>query len=160
MVISVDEVRRLAGSVPDPELPALTIDDLGILRDVRVDSMGAVEVDITPTYSGCPALEVIRDDVERSIRATGCADVTVRVVLSPAWTTDWMTDEGRRKLHEYGIAPPRDRGGNLQLLQLAVTCPACGSAHTREISHFGSTQCQAVRTCTACGETFPHFKEH
>ena len=103
-MISVDEVRRLAGSVPDPELPALTIDDLGILRDVRVDSMGAVVVDITPTYSGCPALEV------------NC--------------------------------------------RFAVTCPACGSAHTREISHFGSTQCQAVRTCTACGETFPHFKEH
>jgi ring-1,2-phenylacetyl-CoA epoxidase subunit PaaD len=160
VVISVDELRRVAGNVPDPELPALTIDDLGILRDVRVDAAGAVVVDITPTYSGCPALEVIRDDVERTIRSAGCDDVTVRIVLSPAWTTDWMTDEGRRKLHEYGIAPPRSPAAGLQMLQLALTCPHCGSAHTAEVSHFGATQCQAVRTCSACSETFPHFKEH
>jgi ring-1,2-phenylacetyl-CoA epoxidase subunit PaaD len=159
-VSRLDEIRRLAASIPDPEMPALTIEDLGILRDVRVDDAGGVVVDITPTYSGCPALEVIREDVERSIRALGYGDVTVRVVLSPAWTTDWMTDEGRRKLHEYGIAPPRARGDGLQLLQLAVLCPVCDSAHTREVSHFGSTQCQAVRTCAECGETFPHFKEH
>jgi len=111
VVISVDEIRRLAGDVPDPELPALTIAELGILRGVRVDDSGGVVVDITPTYSGCPALEMIREDVERSIRAQGYRDVTVRVVLSPAWTTDWVTDEGRRKLREYGIAPPRARGG-------------------------------------------------
>jgi len=155
-VSSVDEIRRLAGAIPDPEMPALTIEDLGILRDVRVDGSGRVVVDITPTYSGCPALDVIREDVERSIRAKGFPDVTVRVVLAPAWTTDWMTDEGRRKLHEYGIAPPRARG----LLQLAVTCPVCHSPHTGEVSHFGSTRCQAVRRCAGCGETFPHFKEH
>jgi ring-1,2-phenylacetyl-CoA epoxidase subunit PaaD len=160
MVSSVDEIRRLAGEIPDPEIPALTIADLGILRDVRVDASGAVVVDITPTYSGCPALEVIREDVDRSIRAHGYRDVTVRVVLSPAWTTDWMTDEGRRKLREYGIAPPRVLGGDLQVLELAITCPICASAHTTEVSHFGSTQCQAVRTCAGCGDTFPHFKEH
>jgi ring-1,2-phenylacetyl-CoA epoxidase subunit PaaD len=159
-VISVDEIRRLAGEVPDPEMPALTIADLGILRDVRVDESGGVVVDITPTYSGCPALEVIREDVERSVRAQGYRDVTVRVVLSPAWTSDWMTDAGRRKLHEYGIAPPRARGADLRLLELAITCPICASPRTREVSHFGSTQCQAVRTCAECGETFPHFKEH
>jgi ring-1,2-phenylacetyl-CoA epoxidase subunit PaaD len=159
-VIAAEEIRRLAGAIPDPELPALTIEDLGILRDVRIDALGAVVVDITPTYSGCPALEVIREDVERSVRAQGFSDVTVRVVLSPAWTTDWMSDEGRRKLLEYGIAPPRERGADLQLLQLAVVCPTCGSPHTSEVSHFGSTQCQAVRTCAGCRETFPHFKEH
>lgn len=159
-MIDVDEIRRVAGELPDPELPALTINDLGILRDVRVDAAGAVVIDITPTYSGCPALEVIRADVERSVRAQGCTDVTVRVVLAPAWTTDWMTDEGRRKLHDYGIAPPRARGADLQMLQLAIPCPTCGSPHTSEIAHFGSTQCQAVRTCAACSETFPHFKEH
>jgi ring-1,2-phenylacetyl-CoA epoxidase subunit PaaD len=159
-VIAVEDIRRLAGAIPDPELPALTIEDLGILRDVRIDDLGAVVVDITPTYSGCPALEVIREDVERSVRAQGYSDVTVRVVLSPAWTTDWMSDEGRRKLHDYGIAPPRERGADLQLLQLAVECPTCGSTHTSEVSHFGSTQCQAVRTCAGCRETFPHFKEH
>ena len=159
-MIDVDDIRRLAGEVTDPEMPALTIADLGILRDVQVDASGGVVVDITPTYSGCPALEVIREDVERSIRAQGYRDVTVRVVLSPAWTTDWMTDEGRRKLRDYGIAPPRERGAGLQLLQLAINCPVCDSAHTTEVSHFGSTQCQAVRTCAECGETFPHFKEH
>jgi ring-1,2-phenylacetyl-CoA epoxidase subunit PaaD len=158
-VSSVDAIRRLAGEVPDPEMPALTIDDLGILRDVRVDASGAVVVDITPTYSGCPALEVIREDVERSIRAQGYRDVTVRVVLSPAWTTDWMTDEGRRKLREYGIAPPRARA-DIHMLELPISCPICNSAHTTEVAHFGSTQCQAVRTCAGCGDTFPHFKEH
>jgi ring-1,2-phenylacetyl-CoA epoxidase subunit PaaD len=160
VVIDVDDIRRLAGAIPDPELPALTIADLGILRDVRLDDSGGVVVDITPTYSGCPALDVIREDVERSVRAHGYRDVTVRVVLSPAWTTDWITDDGRRKLHDYGIAPPRARGADLQLLQLAIICPICDSAHTNEVSHFGSTQCQAVRTCAECGETFPHFKEH
>jgi ring-1,2-phenylacetyl-CoA epoxidase subunit PaaD len=158
-VSSVDAIRLLAGEVPDPEMPALTINDLGILRDVRVDASGAVVVDITPTYSGCPALDVIREDVERSIRAQGYRDVTVRVVLSPAWTTDWMTDEGRRKLRDYGIAPPRARA-DIHVLELPITCPICNSAHTTEVSHFGSTQCQAVRTCAECGDTFPHFKEH
>ena len=156
----VEEIRRIAGEIPDPELPALTIEDLGILREVRIDAAGAIVVDITPTYSGCPALEVIRDDVERAIRDQGYPDVTVRVVLSPAWTTDWMTDAGRRKLLEYGIAPPRVRGDDLQLMQLSVSCPTCGSAHTGEVAHFGATQCQAVRTCADCRETFPHFKEH
>lgn len=160
MVTSVEEIRRIAGAIPDPELPALTIEDLGILREVRVDAAGAIVVDITPTYSGCPALEVIRDDVARCIREQGYPDVTVRVVLSPAWTTDWMTDAGRRKLLEYGIAPPRARGADLQLLELSVVCPTCGSAHTGEVAHFGATQCQAVRTCADCRETFPHFKEH
>ncbi|HVC05478.1 MAG TPA: 1,2-phenylacetyl-CoA epoxidase subunit PaaD [Candidatus Acidoferrales bacterium] len=156
----VDEIRRIAGEIPDPELPALTIADLGIIREVRIDAAGAVEVDITPTYSGCPALEVIRDEVERCVRDQGYSHVAVRVVLSPAWTTDWMTEAGRHKLQEYGIAPPRARGADMRLLQLSVVCPTCGSAHTSEVAHFGATQCQAVRTCADCRETFPHFKEH
>ena len=157
---AIDEIRRRAGAIPDPEMPALTIADLGILRDVRVDRSGGVVVDITPTYSGCPALEVIREDVERSIRAQGYQDVTVQVVLSPAWTTDWMSETGRRKLREYGIAPPRPRESGMQLIQIAVPCPVCGSAHTSEVAHFASTQCQALRRCTDCAEPFPHFKEH
>ena len=119
----VDEIRRIAGEVPDPELPALTIEDLGILREVRVDAAGGIVVDITPTYSGCPALEVIRDDVERCIREQGYPDVTVQVVLSPAWTTDWMTDAGRRKLLEYGIAPSRARRRSCNCCNSAVACP-------------------------------------
>ena len=160
MTTALDQVRRAAAEVVDPEIPVLTIDDLGILRDVRVDAAGHVEVDISPTYSGCPALDMIRADVASSVRAAGYPDVTVNVVLSPAWTTDWMSETGRRKLREYGIAPPRPRESGMQLLQIAVACPVCGSAHTSEVAHFGSTQCQALRRCTDCAEPFPHFKEH
>jgi len=157
---ALDQVWRAAGEVVDPEIPVLTIEDLGILRDVRVDASGHVEVDISPTYSGCPALDVIRADVARSVHAAGYPDVTVNVVLSPAWTTDWMSETGRRKLREYGIAPPRPRESGMQLIQIAVPCPVCGSAHTSEVAHFASTQCQALRRCTDCAEPFPHFKEH
>ena len=143
----VDEIRRTAGAIPDPEMPALTIADLGILRDVRVDSAGRVEIDITPTYSGCPALDTIREDVERCIRDQGYDDVTVRVVLSPAWTTEWMSEEGRVKLREYGIAPPRQQVFDVQVLKVAIECPQCNSSRTHEVAHFGSTQCQAMRTC-------------
>ena len=122
---AVDEIRRVAGALPDPEMPALTIADLGILRDVRVDGSGHVDIDITPTYSGCPALDTIREDVERCIRDQGYHDVTVRVVLSPAWTTEWMSDAGRIKLREYGIAPPRHQVFDLQALKIAVECPQC-----------------------------------
>ena len=130
-----------------------------ILRDVRIDASGHVDVDITPTYSGCPALDTIREDVERCVRDQGYADVTVRTVLSPAWTTEWMSEAARVKLREYGIAPPR-QGFDLKPLTIAVLCPRCDSTRTHELAHFGSTQCQAVRQCAACGETFPHFKEH
>jgi ring-1,2-phenylacetyl-CoA epoxidase subunit PaaD len=157
---ALDQVRRAAALVADPEIPVLTIADLGILRDVRVDASGHVDVDITPTYSGCPALDMIRADVASSVRAAGYADVTVNVVLSPAWTTDWMSETGRRKLREYGIAPPRRQLFDLKPLTIAVECPRCDSSRTHELAHFGSTQCQAVRQCDACGETFPHFKEH
>ena len=156
----IDAVRRLAAGVPDPELPALTIEDLGILRDVRAGAAGGIVVDITPTYSGCPAMEAIREDVERTVRDGGFDDVSVHVVMSPAWTTDWMSEAGRQKLRDYGIAPPRGPVADVQLLQLAIVCPLCGSARTTEVTHFGSTQCQAVRRCAECGETFPHFKEH
>jgi ring-1,2-phenylacetyl-CoA epoxidase subunit PaaD len=154
----VATVRSAAAAVVDPEIPVLTIDDLGILRDVRVDSSGHVEIDITPTYSGCPALDVIRHDVEECVRRLGHA-VTVNVVLSPAWTTDWMTEEGRNKLREYGIAPPRHRRAGA-LLELDIACPVCNSVHTSEVAHFASTPCQALRRCVGCAEPFQHFKEH
>jgi ring-1,2-phenylacetyl-CoA epoxidase subunit PaaD len=159
-VTVIDEIRRVAGAIPDPEMPALTIADLGILRDVRIDASGHVDIDITPTYSGCPALDSIREDVERRIREQGYPDVAVRVVLSPAWTTEWMSEAGRVKLREYGIAPPRRRHFEVKSLPVAIECPQCSAPRTHELAHFGSTQCQAVRQCDACGETFPHFKEH
>ena len=148
--------RAAVAAVVDPEIPVLTIDDLGILRDVRVDG-DRVEVDLTPTYSGCPATEVIRRDVESALRAHGVEDASVRLVLSPAWTTDWMSEEGRRKLHAYGIAPPGP-AEHARVRALPVRCPQCGSAHTSELSHFGSTPCKALRRCAGCLEPFDHFK--
>jgi ring-1,2-phenylacetyl-CoA epoxidase subunit PaaD len=155
-------VRDLVATVPDPEIPVLTIEDLGILRDVRVDADGAIDVDITPTYSGCPAMDAIRSDVERRLADAGHDRVRVRLVLSPAWTTDWITGEGRRKLSDFGIAPPTGaaphRSGPVALV-LSVRCPRCGSPDTREISRFGSTACKALWRCERCREPFDHFKD-
>ncbi|AZS46492.1 MULTISPECIES: 1,2-phenylacetyl-CoA epoxidase subunit PaaD [Microbacterium] len=153
---------RIAASVPDPEVPVLTIEDLGVLRAVEVDGT-SVHVDITPTYSGCPAMDTIRDDVILALTAAGFDEVEVRLVLSPAWTTDWMTEAGKTKLAAYGIAPPSGRAavstGPIRL-SLSVRCPRCGSLDTREVSHFGSTSCKALFECRACLEPFDHFKVH
>ena len=153
---------RIAASVPDPEVPVLTIDDLDVLRAVEVDGT-SVHVDITPTYSGCPAMDTIRDDVILALTAAGFDEVEVRLVLSPAWTTDWMTEAGKTKLAAYGIAPPSGRAavstGPIRL-SLSVRCPRCGSLDTREVSHFGSTSCKALFECRACLEPFDHFKVH
>lgn len=153
-MVSAAEVRAIVANVPDPEIPVLTIEDLGILRDVAVEDDHVV-VTITPTYSGCPALDAIRTDIARRVREQGAEDVEVRTVLSPAWTTEWMSENGRRKLREYGIAPPGP-----PLLQIGVCCPRCGSADTREQSRFGATACQAQYVCQACLEPFDHFKSH
>jgi ring-1,2-phenylacetyl-CoA epoxidase subunit PaaD len=159
-----DSARAVAATVPDPEVPVLTIDDLGILRDVSVDETGHVEVTITPTYSGCPAMEAIRADVSSALAGQGFADVEVRLVLSPAWTTDWIGPEGRRKLLEYGIAPPLARaaadGDGPVAVALSVRCPRCGSPDTRELSRFGSTACKSLWACNGCAEPFDHFKAH
>ena len=153
---------RIAASVPDPEVPVLTIEDLGVLRAVEVDGT-TVHVDITPTYSGCPAMDTIRDDVVLALTAAGFDEVFVHLVLSPAWTTDWMSDAGKAKLTAYGIAPPSGRAavstGPIRL-SLSVRCPRCGSLDTREVSHFGSTSCKALFECRACLEPFDHFKVH
>jgi ring-1,2-phenylacetyl-CoA epoxidase subunit PaaD len=153
--------RAVVATVPDPEVPVLTIDDLGVLRDVTVDDDGHVRVTITPTYSGCPAMDTIRADVVSALSEHGYDDVEVVLVLSPAWTTDWMSDAGRRKLLEYGIAPPergaRQTAGPIPLM-LSLRCPQCGSPDTRELSRFGSTACKSLWACNACREPFDHFK--
>jgi ring-1,2-phenylacetyl-CoA epoxidase subunit PaaD len=153
-----DRALEVAGAVPDPELPVLTIADLGVLRGVEVGDDGAVEVTITPTYSGCPAMETIRCDIQGALADAGFADVRVRTVLAPAWTTDWISDRGRAALQEFGIAPSGRRGSGVVGLTLAVRCPQCGSPETREISRFGSTACKALWQCRACGEPFDHMK--
>lgn len=147
--------RALVAEVPDPEIPGLTIEDLGILRGVSIDA-GTVVVEITPTYSGCPALTAIRDDVARTLHEHGHGDVEVRTVLAPAWTTDRITERGRRRLAERGIAPPPPPG----VRAIATACPHCGSAHTEVLSRFGSTPCQALHRCGACLEPFPHMRAH
>ncbi|PPL18780.1 1,2-phenylacetyl-CoA epoxidase subunit PaaD [Microterricola pindariensis] len=154
-------VWDLAATVVDPEVPVLTIEDLGVLRSAHVDERGAVLVEITPTYSGCPAVDAIRDDIAAALARSGYGSITVTTVLSPAWTTDWMSDAGRAKLEKYGIAAPRTRqAGGAVSLGLGIRCPQCGSLHTREVSRFGSTSCKAQYVCQRCHEPFDYFKDH
>ena len=158
----LQRAREVAAAVADPEVPVLTIDDLGVLRDVRLEG-GTIVVTLTPTYSGCPAIDQMRDDVLLSLTAEGFGDVRVDFTLSPAWTTDWMSEAGKAKLEEYGIAPPTHRAGERSgpiPLSLGVQCPRCRSLRTREVSRFGSTACKSHFECLACLEPFDHFKVH
>jgi ring-1,2-phenylacetyl-CoA epoxidase subunit PaaD len=153
-------VWDIAATVVDPEVPVLTIEDLGVLRAVSIDG-SQVRVDITPTYSGCPAIDAMRDDIVSALSAAGYAEVQVRQVLAPAWTTDWMSSAGRAKLEEFGIAPPLARGSDGSVnLGLGIRCPHCGSLHTRQLSRFGSTSCKALYVCQRCQEPFDYFKAH
>lgn len=152
----------IAATVCDPEIPVLTIEDLGILRDVTVDDddgAGFVEVTITPTYSGCPAMDAIRDDVMTALAAKGYQRVKVKLTLSPAWTTDWMSEAGKGKLEEYGIAAPTGKAAAGPVkVGLSVKCPQCSSLNTRELTRFGSTSCKALYVCRDCKEPFDYFK--
>ncbi|NKX53459.1 1,2-phenylacetyl-CoA epoxidase subunit PaaD [Arthrobacter mobilis] len=161
------KVWDIAATIADPEIPVLTIEDLGILREVAVvpgqagGGRPAVEVTITPTYSGCPAMDTIRDDIVAALDRHGYGDVQVKLVLAPAWTTDWMTESGKAKLEEYGIAAPTGRAGvrtGPVRLGLSVKCPRCNSLNTREITRFGSTSCKALYQCNDCKEPFDYFK--
>jgi ring-1,2-phenylacetyl-CoA epoxidase subunit PaaD len=162
--VPLTQERALAvlGTVPDPEVPAISIVDLGIVRDVAVAADGVVTVTITPTYSGCPAMFEIEKDLRAALVAAGAATVEVRTVLSPAWTTDWIGPEAREKLRRYGIAPPgrAEEGGlvTLSRRQAAVACPFCGSHHTVLKSEFGSTACKAIHFCEDCRQPFDEFK--
>jgi ring-1,2-phenylacetyl-CoA epoxidase subunit PaaD len=156
----LERARAAAASVTDPELPALTIADLGILRDVS-RAGDAVEVAITPTYSGCPAMREITDGIIAAVGAVGVEKVRVRLVLTPAWTSDWLTPEAHRKLHDLGIAPPRPgQNANDLFGRSPVACPRCGSMDTERISAFGATACKALHRCLACKEPFEAFKCH
>lgn len=159
IAMTIDDVRAAVASVPDPELPVVTIEDLGILRAVDMDAGGSVVVTITPTYSGCPAMGAIVADVRATLAERGVMRATVRTVLSPAWSTDWITTDGRRKLAEAGIAPPGPavRGGRVAIA-ISPRCPQCGAADARLVSRFGSTACKAIYVCRACQEPFDHVK--
>jgi ring-1,2-phenylacetyl-CoA epoxidase subunit PaaD len=153
---ALDELVR---DVEDPELPHVTIGDLGIVRSVAIHGDTATVV-LTPTYTGCPATEQIRDDVTAVVSRAGYTP-HVRMVMSPAWTTDWISERGRQRLHAAGIAPPRPadhRGARETMVEPPLSCPRCNSRRTRLVSQFGSTACKASYTCTACGEPFELFK--
>lgn len=167
LLSTVDRAREIAATVTDPEMPMLTLADLGVLRDVYVDRDGTVVVTITPTYSGCPAMSTMRDDLRRRLAAGGVEHVDVRTVLEPAWSSDWITPEGRRKLTEHGISAPAHvtaRPAGPVALTLSpprrlLRCPQCGSTNTELTSEFGATSCKSLHRCLDCREPFDHVKE-
>lgn len=163
---AAERARRVAATVTDPELPVLTLEDLGVLRDVTVDGEDRVTVTITPTYSGCPAMATMRDDLRHALHDAGWSEVEVRVSLHPAWSSDWISERGRQALRDHGISPPgraARHDGPVPLLlaptRRAVTCPRCGAADVDLTSEFGPTACKAVYRCRSCLEPFEHVKE-
>jgi ring-1,2-phenylacetyl-CoA epoxidase subunit PaaD len=161
--ISVTQVWSILEKIMDPEVPVLSITDLGIVREVHLED-DAVQVTITPTYTGCPAMDVISMNIKMELLAHGFKKITVRQTLSPAWTTDWMSEQGKTRLKEYGIAPPNPKQQvckeELFAADEAVQCPHCQSWHTRRISEFGSTACKSLHQCNDCLEPFDYFKCH
>lgn len=151
---SLDTIKDVVATVTDPEIPVLTIEDIGILREIRRDG-GIWEIVITPTYSGCPAMNAIEMNLHIALKSQGIEDYRIVSQLSPAWTTEWMTEEGRSKLEEYGIAPP-----NPSKSERPDHCPQCGSDDVVEVSRFGSTACKALWKCNSCLEPFDYFKCH
>jgi len=152
--LEVDHVRELLSRVVDPDLPFLSIDDIAILRDIAVTDEGHVTVTITPTYSGCPAMGVITEDIVTVLAEGGFDSVAIETVYSPAWTTEWMSDDAKRKLAENRIAPP----DSVLAIVPEVLCPLCSSDTVRTVSEFGSTACKSIMVCTECGEPFDYFK--
>ncbi len=161
--ISAGNIWSILETVTDPEVPVLTIIDLGIVRDVKIEEE-KVEIIITPTYSGCPAMDVISMNIRMALLQQGIANISIRQVLSPAWTTDWMTESGKQKLKAYGIAPPQYKQAvcepELFGKEEAIQCPRCNSYNTRLVSQFGSTACKAFYQCNECKEPFDYFKCH
>jgi ring-1,2-phenylacetyl-CoA epoxidase subunit PaaD len=163
--ISIEKVWQLLRDIYDPEIPVLSIVDLGIVRDVRLINSSSgeegVEVVITPTYSGCPAMDVISINIRMALLQNGFGKIKIAQQLAPAWTTDWMTSEGKEKLKAYGIAAPGHKSYDKKYLEeLKVECPQCRSTNTRLLSQFGSTACKALYQCNDCKEPFDYFKCH
>lgn len=158
-----EKIYNILSSVTDPEIPFITIEDLGIVRDVHVHESGLIEVIITPTYSGCPAMEMITVNIKAALQEAGYSEVRVTTILSPPWTTDWISEEGMKKLKDYGIAPPVEKTSDKSFItgqRKVVPCPFCESAETELLSQFGSTPCKSLYRCTSCLEPFDYFKCH
>jgi len=157
---TVEKIWEILATVTDPEVPVLTILDLGIARDVSIENE-VITITITPTYSGCPAMDMISMNIRMAMFENGFRNININTILSPAWTTDWMTETGKQKLKDYGIAPPIGKSFDFQLLEnTAIQCPQCGSWHTKMVSEFSSTACKAFYVCDDCKEPFDHFKCH
>lgn len=161
-MVTREQIYDWLNAVTDPEVPVLTINDLGIVRDVQVKAEDSVEITITPTYSGCPAMDVIAMNIRMTLLSKGIKIIKIENQLSPAWTTDWMSEDGKRKLNEYGIAPPYRKSTNaLGLFEDDnVPCPRCGSEDTELSSRFAATACKSLYRCNSCKEPFEHFKCH
>ncbi|MCE2870639.1 MAG: phenylacetate-CoA oxygenase subunit PaaJ [Oxalobacteraceae bacterium] len=161
---ATEQLWECLSAVSDPEIPVISVVDLGIVRELTWLDTDVCEVTITPTYSGCPAMQVIAENVELALRSLGVQKISIRTQLSPAWTTDWMSPAGREKLKAYGIAPPMQSAIDISALGSRVVpdiaCPQCGSLHTRLLSQFGSTACKALYRCNECLEPFDYFKPH
>ena len=158
--ITKTQIREWLDEIPDPEIPVISLMELGVVRDVHIDG-NRVQVDITPTYSGCPAMRVMEEDIHRKLREKGIERVITKTVLSPAWTTDWLSDDAKQKLKKYGIAPPGKTGLTNNPIHFAkenVPCPFCDSTDTKLESQFGSTACKSLYYCNACQQPFEHFK--
>lgn len=160
MILSQKEIHSLLSAIPDPEIPVISISDLGVLRSVEIVDEVA-EILITPTYSGCPAMRMIEDEIKKTLQENGILNFRVKTVYNPAWTTDWLSKEAKEKLREYGIAPP----GKLNKLNSIsgdrnIACPRCDSEDVKLVSLFGSTACKAIYTCNSCREPFDLFKCH
>ncbi len=155
----IDQVWQWLNEIPDPEVPVVSVVDLGMIRDVSIED-GSVEVAVAPTYSGCPATEVIEQDIVAALMGHGLDNVSIKRVLSPPWTTDWISESGRKKLKAYGIAPPAGSASKRSLLpgKQSVNCPRCDSINTSMVSEFGSTACKASWKCEECLEPFEYFK--
>ncbi len=155
-----EEIFALLQEIKDPEIPVFSIQDIGMLRDVHITNNG-YEVILTPTYTGCPAMGIIEADIKALLETKGISPVKVSIIYSPAWTTDWMTEEAKAKMQRYGIAPPEHSScGNIATAEMHVACPICGSKHTELISRFGSTACKSLYKCEDCKEPFEYFKCH
>jgi ring-1,2-phenylacetyl-CoA epoxidase subunit PaaD len=159
-MLTKEEILSLISEIPDPEIPVITISELGVIRDVNVEGEN-VEIKITPTYSGCPAMKQMEDDIVAALKEKGIDKVKIKTVFSPPWTTDWLTDHAKEKLRTYGIAPPEHTTQDKSWLtgkSKIIKCPRCGSENTRLISQFGSTACKALHQCNDCLEPFDYFK--
>jgi len=160
-MISKEQILSLLSEIPDPEIPVISIIELGVIRDIDIIDHASISLKITPTYSGCPAMKQIEDDVKKKLTENGFTNIAIITIYSPAWTTDWITTEAKEKLRKYGIAPPENTTEDKSWLTgkiKSIACPRCKSQNTKLISQFGSTACKALYQCQDCLEPFDYFK--